>query len=135
MQLAMHGRYSSGLLGTSGGRVTIWPDRRRGTLAGWFELDLSIPRDAPPNRFALRSADGATEVSIVQPGARNRLRARVCSIGVWTRTFSTDTVAFLNGARVGVESGAPRFVADATACSGANGARFPSARLRSSTSN
>lgn len=117
IRLAMYGRYFSGLLGASGGRVTIWPDRPRDRLAGWLELDLSIPRDAPPNRFRLRSAAGTTQVWVVQPRQQKRLRVRVCSVGIWTRTFVTDTVAFLNGARVGVESSEPRFVGDAAACS------------------
>lgn len=118
IRLAMYGRYFSGLLGASGGRLTIWPDEPNARLAGWFELELRIPRDAAPNRFALRSAAGATEVSTVRPGRWQRLRVPVCAAGVWTRTFSTDTVAFMNGARVGVESTAPRFTVDATACSG-----------------
>lgn len=114
--LAMPGLFHDGWLSSDGGGVAVWPERPGGLLAGWFELDLTVPADGRPIRFRLDIRDGSPFQVTVQPGRPERLRLPVCRSGVWAAGFATEPLALANGRRVGPRSSTPRYVPDARAC-------------------
>lgn len=113
--LLMVGRYYDGWVAAEGA-VRIWPVRAGGRLAGWLELELTLPRGAPPSRIRMHLPDRATVTRSAGRGRPQLLRVPVCGAGVWTAAFETAATGVAHGGRVGPRAGSPRFVADAAAC-------------------
>ena len=114
LQLLAAGRYFSGLMASDGG-FRIWPSEQGSKLAGWLELELA-GAGTTPVPFRVELPGGRSLELTIPPRTPKLVRIPVCGRGVWSAGYTSGSVGFVHGTRVGLRSSEPRLVADASAC-------------------
>jgi hypothetical protein len=110
LALYMPGRYFDGWLSLAG-RVTLWPERLGGDLAGRLELELRSPRSADPVAITFERPGGGTATFPLRAGERRHVSLPVCSqSGPWKVEFSVPFTGTVGNRLVSVEATTPRYV-------------------------
>lgn len=110
LALYMPGRYFDGWLSLAG-RVTVWPERLGGDLAGRLELELRSPRTADPVAITFERPGGGTVSFPLRAGERRRVSLPLCSqSGPWKVEFSVPFTGTVGHRLVSVQATTPRYV-------------------------
>jgi hypothetical protein len=115
LSLLLAGRYADGWLAPSG-RITVWPERSGGPVAGRLRIALSAPDAVREMTFSFSSAGRRPVEAVVPGGATREVVLTVCSSAPWRARFEADQAGFVGSRMVSGRASAPVFAPDARAC-------------------
>jgi hypothetical protein len=115
LELMAAGFYRDGTVGGSGG-IAVWPSRAGGTVAGRVTFSVTAPRAGRTVALRIAPQGGKAATVRLAPGTTRKLTLAACGAGPWTAALSTDRTVWNGSHLVGLETTAPRWRPDPSAC-------------------